>query len=57
MKDIEKRELIFINGGFIPIPPWVAGGLWCAIAFVVIKNWPDIKAGIIDGWTDAMKEG
>ena len=57
MKDMVKSELIFINGGYTPIPPWVTGGLFCAIAFVLIKNWPDIKAGIIDGYTDAMKEG
>ncbi len=55
MKELVKSELNVIDGGYIKIPPWVKGGLWFGILCIVAENWPDIKAGIIDGYTDGAK--
>lgn len=56
MKELDKCELQEICGGYTKMPPWVKGSLWFGILCIVADNWPDIKAGIVDGFTDAMKE-
>jgi hypothetical protein len=56
MKELEKRELFAIDGGYTKMPPWVKGGLWFGIACTIVEHWTDIKSGIADGWNDAMKE-
>lgn len=56
MKELERGELIVINGGFTKMPTWVRGGLWFGIACTIAEHWEDIKSGITDGWNDAMKE-
>ena len=52
MKELEKIELIEIDGGTFEIPKWIKGSIWFMIGVYVIDNWPDIKAGIVDGFTD-----
>lgn len=54
MKELEKNELMGVDGGYTKVPPWLKGSIWGAIAFVVIENWSDIKSGVVDGWTDAV---
>ncbi|MCX6238540.1 MAG: class IIb bacteriocin, lactobin A/cerein 7B family [Bacteroidia bacterium] len=56
MKELQKNELMEVNGGYTRIPSWVKGSLWVAIGFYIIDNWADIKSGIIDGWAAAMKD-
>ena len=55
MKELEKSELAIISGGYTKMPPWVKGGLWFGLFCLAVENWSDIKSGIADGWSDAMK--
>lgn len=52
MKELEKVELVDIDGGTFKIPPWIKGSMWFMVGVYIIENWPDIKAGIVDGFTD-----
>jgi len=59
VKELSLREICEVNGGeisFPKLPKWVKGSIWGFVAGVIIDNWSDIKSGIVDGWTDAMKE-
>lgn len=56
MKELQKNELMEVNGGYTKLPTWVKGSVWGFVIFEIIQNWADIKSGIVDGWTDAMKD-
>jgi len=56
MNELGKSELINVNGGYTKMPSWVRGGLWFGILMTIADHWEDIKSGIVDGWSDAMKE-
>jgi hypothetical protein len=56
MKELEKLELVEVNGGLGAWYSLIKKGFWFGLLCTVAENWPDIKAGMEDGWNDAMKE-
>ena len=55
MKELERIELSNISGGYIKMPPWVKTGFWFGVFCAIVENWSDLKSGVADGWSDAMK--
>ncbi|MCE1199844.1 MAG: hypothetical protein LWW85_12805 [Marinilabiliales bacterium] len=56
MKELEKSELMAINGGANLGTKVIKGGFWGVIAAAIIEHWTEVKSGIIDGWNDAMAD-
>ena len=52
MKELIRDELVEVNGGTITIPKWFKTSIWVLAASYVIDHWADLKAGIVDGYTD-----
>ena len=52
MKELNRDELVEVNGGDIAIPKWFKTGIWGVAICYVIDHWADLKAGIADGYTD-----
>jgi hypothetical protein len=55
MKVLERKELAEVVGGVSGIPRWIKGSVWFIVAAYIVDNWSDIKAGIVDGYTDGAK--
>jgi len=57
LEELNQREIQEINGGALsPIEIFRKTAIGFIVA-VIVDNWPDIKAGAIDGWNDAAKDG
>jgi hypothetical protein len=56
MKELNKLEMLELNGGAFPLPTWFKGSIYAIMAGYIIDHWPDLKAGIVDGYTDAKNE-
>ncbi len=56
MKELERSELMRLDGGVASISPWLKAGFWGMVFNFVKDNWVDIKSGAYDGWTDGGKE-
>ena len=54
MKELIREELIEVNGGTLEIPKWFKTSIWVLAASYVIDHWADLKAGIVDGYTDGL---
>ena len=52
MKELNRSELIEINGG--TLPSWFKGSIWTIAAGYLIEHWADLKAGMVDGFTDGV---
>jgi len=52
MKELFRSELVEINGGTATLPKWFKGSIWVIAAGYLIDHWADLKAGIVDGFTD-----
>ncbi len=54
MKQLERNELMRVDGGYMKLPPWVKGSAWMIAAAYIMDHWTDIKSAIVDGYTDGM---
>lgn len=52
MKELRKNELFEVNGGSLTMPIWFKNSIWVLAATYLIDHWADLKAGIVDGFTD-----
>ena len=56
MRELEKYELIDLNGGTINLSSWLRGSAWMIAAGYIMDHWTDLKAGMIDGYRDGIRD-
>jgi len=56
MKELEKLELVEVNGGLGGWYSLIKKGFWMMLGGYVIDHWSDIKSGIVDGYNDGIAD-
>jgi hypothetical protein len=56
MKELEKLELVEVNGGLGVWYNLIKKGFWMMLGGYVIDHWSDIKSGIVDGYNDGIAD-
>jgi len=51
VQELGREELRDVDGGS-PLGPWLKKAGWAGVAFWIIENWDDVKAGAVDGWNE-----